>query len=85
MSDKKYENSTRYFENRACKSYPCHEGSDHINCLFCFCPLYHLQNCPGEYEMKEKDGKLIKSCMNCRFPHEADNYDKVMEILRKRE
>ena len=41
------ENSYRYFENRACKYYPCHEvENDEMNCLFCFCPLYEREHCP---------------------------------------
>ncbi|WP_024864547.1 cysteine-rich small domain-containing protein [Butyrivibrio sp. FCS014] len=83
MEEGKFQNSSRYFENRQCKSYPCHKGDDHINCLFCFCPLYHMENCPGNYKMIEKDGKSIKSCIDCRFPHEPQNYGKIMTILKK--
>ncbi|SEG24988.1 Cysteine-rich small domain-containing protein [Eubacterium ruminantium] len=54
----------------------------HINCLFCFCPMYHLENCPGNPAYKEKNGRRIKVCTNCTFPHEKDNYDRIMEILR---
>ena len=30
-----------FFQNKACKSFPCHkiENPDDFNCLFCFCPL----------------------------------------------
>lgn len=84
MSEIKYENSGRYFENRQCPNYPCHKGSEHLNCLFCYCPLYHLENCPGDHKMVEKDGRLIKSCINCRFPHEPENYDIIIGILKKR-
>ncbi len=83
MSDNKYENSSRYFENRDCNSYPCHKGDGHINCLFCYCPLYHMENCPGSFKYVERDGKTIKSCIDCSFPHEADNYDKVIAVIRK--
>ena len=76
-------NSYRYFENRDCKYYPCHQGTDRINCLFCYCPLYPMQNCPGDYRMIEKaDGQRIKSCMDCTFPHKEENYDKVNQILK---
>ena len=34
--------------------------------------------------MIEKNGKSIKSCMDCVFPHVAENYDRVMELLRKK-
>lgn len=25
----------------------------------------------------------VKDCFNCEFPHKPENYDKIMEILRK--
>lgn len=77
------ENSFQYFENRDCKYYPCHEGIEHINCLFCYCPLYSMKNCPGNYTMIEVEGKPLKSCMDCSFPHKAENYDKVNAILKQ--
>lgn len=71
-----------YFENRQCKYYPCHKGIDNMNCLFCYCPMYHLENCPGNPAYKEKEGKTIKVCTNCSFPHNKDNYKIVMDYLR---
>lgn len=78
-----YSFSNMYFENRSCKYYPCHKGAEHINCLFCFCPLYRFENCPGNPKYKEKDGRTIKVCTDCTFPHEKENYDKIMELLKK--
>ena len=75
------ENSYRYFENRACRYYPCHKGCEHINCLFCYCPLYHLAHCPGHYRYIEVNGKSIKECTDCTFPHEAESYDMIMALL----
>ncbi len=80
------EYSYRYFENRACKYYPCHEcrpGLTGFNCLFCFCPLYEREHCPGKPEYIMSDGKKVKSCMNCTFPHRPENYDVIMRLLRK--
>ena len=77
------ENSHKYFENRECRYYPCHEGTEHINCLFCYCPMYHLENCPGKPQYKERDGRCIKICTGCTFPHEAENYDTIIELLKK--
>ncbi|MCR5215407.1 MAG: cysteine-rich small domain-containing protein [Lachnospiraceae bacterium] len=77
------ENSHKYFENRDCKYYPCHKGMEHMNCMFCYCPLYHLEHCPGNPKWIEKGEKKIKSCVNCTFPHDPANYDKVMEALKK--
>lgn len=75
-------NSYKYFENRDCKYYPCHEGIEEMNCLFCYCPLYHLENCPGNPMYKDKDGRMIKVCTSCTFPHEPDNYDRIVELIR---
>ncbi len=77
------ENSYRFFENRSCKYFPCHEGLTDFNCLFCYCPLYHREHCPGTPEYREKDGRRIKVCTNCTFPHQPENYDIIMEFLRK--
>ena len=76
------ENSHKYFENRDCKYYPCHEGIDEMNCLFCYCPLYHLEHCPGNPRFPEKEGRTIKVCTDCTFPHRAENYDKIIELIR---
>lgn len=76
------ENSYRFFENRECKYFPCHKGVKEFNCLFCYCPLYHME-CPGAPEYRQKDKRTIKVCTRCNFPHKAENYDKIMEILRK--
>ena len=76
------ENSSRYFENRACKYYPCHEGIEHMNCLFCYCPLY-LTDCIGHPHFYEKNGRKIKDCTYCTVPHRPENYDKVLARLRE--
>ena len=77
------ENSHKFFENRDCKYFPCHEGADVLNCLFCYCPLYHLENCPGDPRYKIRDGQKIKICTNCTFPHRPENYEKVIALLMK--
>ncbi|MDO4961744.1 MAG: cysteine-rich small domain-containing protein [Eubacteriales bacterium] len=76
------ENSSKYFENRACSYYPCHKGTDELNCLFCYCPLYNIENCPGSPKWMEKNGGRLKVCTDCVFPHRAENYDKIMAILK---
>jgi len=75
------EHSYRYFENLKCEYYPCHADCDHINCLFCYCPLYGREHCPGSYTYIEVNGKKIKECTNCTFPHEAENFDIIMKFL----
>lgn len=75
-------NSSRYFENRQCEYYPCHKGMEHINCLFCFCPLYEMEKCPGSCSFKEKDGSRIKTCIDCTFVHEPENYETIMKLIK---
>ncbi len=76
------ENSSRFFANKSCRYYPCHEGAEELNCLFCYCPMYFLPRCPGDPEYIERDGKTIKKCTQCVFPHVPENYDKVVKILK---
>lgn len=82
------ENSYRFFSNGACKYFPCHEVKDAegFNCLFCYCPLYFLEDCGGHYGYFNK----IKDCTNCMIPHSKNGYDyivgkitKVNEAVRK--
>lgn len=68
-------NSFSYFENRDCKYYPCHD-SEHINCLFCYCPLYRLE-CGGQYVQAGN----IKDCSGCTWVHDAENYGEIVRIL----
>ena len=75
------ENSYRFFENRDCKYFPCHEGLESFNCLFCYCPLYNKEHCPGKPEYINCGGEKIKACTNCTFPHQPENYDKIIQIL----
>ena len=75
-------NSFCFFSNKECKYYPCHKGIEEINCLFCYCPLYRLENCPGNPGYIERNDHKIKDCSNCTFPHKPENYDRINEILR---
>lgn len=77
------ENSYRYFANKECQYYPCHKGMKEINCLFCYCPLYGLEHCPGNYKYLEVNGKTIKECTDCTFPHRSENYDVIIKFLTK--
>ena len=78
--EQQIEPGSRYFENRACQYYPCHEGTEQINCRFCYCPLYTMEHCPGQPVFKEKDGRKIKSCIGCTFPHKPENYETVARL-----
>lgn len=69
----------RFFQNRKCEYFPCHEGVDEaeFNCLFCFCPLYALgKRCGGRCQYT-KEGN--KDCSACTFPHQRENYDRVID------
>ena len=75
MSEKK--DASRFFQNRECRYFPCHQGvpEKEFNCLFCYCPLYMLgKKCGGDYTYTEKG---IKSCRDCTFPHYSDHYERV--------
>ena len=75
--------SSRFFVNKKCEFYPCHKGLDELNCLFCYCPLYDRRSCPGTFSMKEKNGRVVKSCIDCIFPHEPGNYDIIISMIKK--
>lgn len=77
------ENSHRFFENRECKYFPCHKGTEELNCLFCYCPLYTRENCPGNPRYTRKEGRRIKVCTECSFPHQPENYDKIIQWLKR--
>ncbi|WP_084154039.1 cysteine-rich small domain-containing protein [Maridesulfovibrio frigidus] len=75
------ENSHSFFRNYQCRYFPCHKTSNdmNFNCLFCFCPLYHMEDCGGSYEIKNN----IKNCMNCKLPHRPEAYDYIIDKLKK--
>lgn len=76
--DKKTKMGASFFQNRACEKFPCHKGipEERFNCLFCYCPLYALgERCGGSFHYTEKG---YKSCVDCGFPHEKENYRKVI-------
>ena len=85
-------NSSRFFQNRACEYFPCHERipEEEFNCLFCFCPLYTLgKRCDGNWRYTEKG---TKSCRECTFPHQRENYeqmisrfDEIKEVVRRQD
>jgi Zn-finger protein len=75
--------SNRFFSNRDCQYYPCHEkpDPDQFNCLFCFCPLYSLgSDCGGDFVLTDKG---VKNCRYCVLPHQADYYDVIMARLKE--
>ena len=70
--------SYKHFSNTKCEYYPCH-GLKNQNCLFCFCPLYFVENCGGN----PKYHKGVKDCSDCIANHDENSYEHVMKILNK--
>ena len=68
-----------FFCNRDCECFPCHPTDDpeQFNCLFCYCPLYALgDRCGGAFTYNSKGYKV---CTQCTFPHQRNNYGKIMQ------
>jgi len=72
---------SRFFANRACAYFPCHQGADaaDFNCLFCYCPLYFLEDCGGDFRLS----RGIKDCTACLRPHRSGGYDEILTRLRQ--
>ena len=74
------EASERFFSNKSCRFFPCHKGvkEEDFNCMFCYCPLYHLgRECGGDFVYKNG----VKSCIGCSRPHTPEGYDEIREVL----
>lgn len=75
-------NSYKFFENKDCQYFPCHKGLTDFNCLFCYCPLYLAENCPGTPEyITRDDGTVLRDCTNCVWPHRPENYSEVVKAI----
>ena len=71
-----------FFLNKKCEYYPCHDlPEEKFSCMFCYCPLYDMENCGGDYSYTEKGAK---NCKNCTFPHDRNNYGKVIKKLKEK-
>ena len=77
------ENSSRFFANTSCRYYPCHNGLKDLNCLFCYCPFYLTEKCPGNPKFLDLEGKIIKDCTDCTFPHRPESYDVIIQWIKK--
>ncbi len=76
--------SETYFSNTDCKYFPCHTPADRedFNCLFCYCPLYGMESCPGTPKVVAgKDGEMIRDCSDCIYPHKAEHFRMIVELL----
>ncbi|KXZ40242.1 hypothetical protein SAMN05661008_00206 [Alkalithermobacter thermoalcaliphilus JW-YL-7 = DSM 7308] len=75
-------NCYKFFQNKECEYFPCHKvkNLDNFNCLFCFCPLYFLNECGGNFEMTNG----IKNCTNCLIPHSDNGYEYIIQKISKK-
>ena len=75
-------NGFSFFRNVECEYFPCHkvEDKENFNCLFCYCPLYLLENCGGNFSFTDKG---VKDCANCTVPYKAENYKYIIDKLKK--
>lgn len=73
------DNSYKFFRNTSCQYFPCHKVNNdaEFNCLFCFCPLYFLENCGGNNKIVNG----IKDCSNCLIPHSPNGYDYIINKI----
>ena len=71
-----------FFCHAECEAFPCHTdiAPEAFNCLFCYCPLYHLENCGGVFT-RLPNGE--RDCSACALPHIKENYDAVIARLRE--
>lgn len=73
--------SHAFFQNHGCRYFPCHKTADQavFNCLFCFCPLYFVEECGGDYTMIQG----VKDCTPCIKPHAPGGYERTIERLKQ--
>ena len=71
-----------FFQNKRCEFFPCHEtgGLEDFNCLFCFCPLYHSDDCGGQFTRLHNG---TKDCGGCPLPHKRESYGYIIDRLKK--
>ena len=73
-------NSSAFFRNFECDHFPCHKvkDSENFNCMFCYCPLYSLDDCGGNYSFTHNG---VKDCSDCTLPHNAENYHYIIKKI----
>ncbi|MCF8012694.1 MAG: cysteine-rich small domain-containing protein [Clostridiales bacterium] len=78
MKDKR--ESYKFYQNHSCQFFPCHDdfSEEEFSCLFCYCPLYHMNNCGGDYTILNNN---IKDCSECKLPHKEENYEYIIKKL----
>ena len=73
--------SYKFFQNLKCEYFPYRTGIDKadFNCLFCYFPFYFLDDCGG----KCKYLKGLKVCTDFNYIRNRDNYQNIIDKLRK--
>ncbi len=84
MSEKlffdEWEYNFSFTQNKGCEYFPCHkiEDEDKFSCLFCYCPLYLISDCGGEFSLLPNG---MKDCSNCLLPHKQESYNYIVSKL----
>jgi Zn-finger protein len=72
----------KFFAHKECEFFPCHsvKNEEKFNCLFCYCPLYFIEECGGNNQFING----VKDCSKCMIPHSENGYEyivnKIIEI-----
>ena len=75
----------KFFQNRDCEYWRCHNSvpEEEFNCLFCYCPLLTQKACIG---IRNGNAKYLingwKDCSNCDFPHKVENYSSMIDEIK---
>lgn len=70
-------NNSSFFQNKDCEYFPCHKMQGGLNCLFCYCPLYHMgAECGGNFTYTAEG---VKDCSNCTLPHREEGYNYIVK------
>ena len=75
-----WEYNYAFTQNKSCEYFPCHKIKDEnsFNCLFCYCPLYLIPECGGNYTILENG---VKDCSICLLPHKKESYGYIISKL----
>ena len=76
-------NTYKFFANTSCEYFPCHKlpQQGNFNCLFCYCPLYAMdEDCGGIFTHIDSG---VKCCSQCHLPHLPEYYDIIIHKLGK--
>ncbi len=75
-------NSHRFFSNAECDYFPCHKEIDpeNFNCMFCYCPLYFVPDCGGDFVIRRSG---VKDCTGCLIPHQPESHDRIVGRMRE--